>query len=251
MFGVIPCTLAEAEEDRRDRHICGLFESYSPALSEVDHSKHLDAVQDQGSTSSCVGQWFSSAIYLAGQAQGKPVPRPSVRWSYAVARYTASPGLPLDDIGSNARLMCQGAERHGIVADSRLPFAPSKINEPPPFDADVAGADALFTGYYRADEDTDQLRIALEQGHFPGIAIEVHQDFVDWSSSDGVYDEPAGELRGYHEVTIVGYRPDAFLVLNSWGTNWGSGGFCWMSDRFLSSRYVFDRYVVTSSPIGR
>lgn len=250
MFGVIPCTLAEAEEDELHHHVRGLIGVSNYFASAVDHTKYLDFVPDQGATNSCVGQWHSSAIYLAGQAQGRPVPRPSRRWSYAVSRYMATPGV-LVDMGCSARLMCLGTERHGIIAESRLPFAPSEINEPPPFDADIAGADALFTGYFRADADTDQLRAALEKGQFPGIAIATYQNFVDWGADGTVYDEPAGEFRGYHMLTLCGYRPGAFLVLNSWGSGWGAGGLCWMSDRFIRSRYTFDRYIVTAAPPSR
>ncbi len=249
-LGCIPCSLEEAETDRLQRHVIGLIGTSSYTALSVDHTHLLDSVRDQGSTSSCVGQWFSNAIYLAGQAQGNPVARPSVRWSYAVSRYLGSPGQ-LVDFGTSPRLMCEGAERHGIVAESRLPFDAARIDEPPPFDADVAGADALFTGYYRADADTDQLRRALELGQFPGIAISVHQSFVDWDNNGSVYDEPMGAFSGYHMVTLAGYRPGAFLVLNSWGAGWGEGGLCWMSDRFIRSQYTFDRYVVTAAPASR
>jgi len=250
MFGVIPCTLAEAEEDELDRGLYGLVGSAESPPYRVDHTRYLDTVNDQKWTNSCVGQWFSNAVYLAGQAQGKPVARPSARWAYTVARYLRNPGADLLDLGSSARLMCEGAAKHGIVADSRLPFVPADINEPPPFDADVAGGDALFTGYYRAGADAELLKRALCLGHFPGVAIAVHQNFVDWAT-DGVYSEPLGAFRGYHMLTLVGYRPGAFRVLNSWGTSWGDGGFCWMSDYFITSQYAFDRYVVTAAPASR
>lgn len=248
-LGCIPCTAEEAAEDCVRRHVGQLIGGARASASHVDHSHLLDFVPDQSTTMSCVGQWHSSAIYLAGQAQGLPVPRPSRRWSYLVARYRSSPGL-LVDAGSSVRQMCEGTAEHGIVSEERLPFEPHRINEPPPFDADLAGDDALFTGFYRADASAEQLRRALELGQFPGIAIQVYQNFFD--HREGVYDDIAGAYSGgAHMLTLVGYRPGAFLVLNSWGEGWGEDGFCWMSERFVESRHAFDRYVVTAAPISR
>lgn len=255
-YGAIRVSEQDAAHDAEHHHIGVLLGTIGSLPSSVDHTPLLDRVLDQGPTNSCVAHWFTTAIYLAGQANGKPVPRPSVRWSYTVARYTDQPGAALVDLGSSARLMCLGSQTHGIVADTRLPFDPSQIDEPPPFDADLAGADALFTGYYRADAVAEQLQSALAQGHFPGIAIDVYSNFESWGATPAAYDQPSGDFKGRHMLTLVGYRTEAddvadFLVLNSWGLGWGNGGLCWMSSAFIESVNVFDRYIVTAAPSSR
>lgn len=250
-FGAIPDRLADAEADGRSKHVGRLIGASASFPDRVDHSKHIDAVPNQGATNSCVGWFVSSAIYLAGQISGRPVPRPSAKWSYDVARYIDSPGL-LIDAGCRPRSMMLGLARHGIVAESRVPFGgPATINQPPPFDADLAGADALFEDYYKVDGDVPTLlRMALAAGHVPGFAMAVHESFVELARG-AVYDEPEGAELGRHMVTLVGYRPGAFLLLNSWSEHWADGGLCWISDRFVTSSYVSDRYVVTAAPIGR
>lgn len=250
-YGAIADRLADVEFDNRQRHVAGLVGRSSEFPSERDWSPLLDHVLDQGQTSACVAHWFSSALYLAGQASGHPVPRPSRRWSYAVARYTDTPGELVDE-GCRPRACVLGATKHGIVAETRLPWDPGAVDEPPPLDADTAGQEALFTGYYRADagDVPTLLRLALYKGHFPGLSMAVHQAFEDLDGRE-VYDEPSGEELGRHMVTLVAYRPGAFRILNSWGTSWADSGFCWVSDRFVASHYVSDRYVVTCAPLGR
>lgn len=250
-FGAIPDRLEDAEHDARHRHIAGLIGRDAGVLSAaIDWTDHLDRIPDQGASSSCVGQAMSTAIYLAGQALRAPVPRPSAAWSYAVARYYDTPGV-LVDVGCRPRSAVLGALRHGIVAESRVPFDPAAVNVAPPLDADVAGADALFTGYYRVAGDVPLLlRMALEKGHVPMLSMVVHESFQDLGRG-ATYAEPEGTELGRHMVAIAGYRPGSFCLVNSWGTGWADGGTCWIADRFIASSYVQDVYVVTAAPASR
>jgi hypothetical protein len=58
---------------------------------------------------------------------------------------------------------------------------------------------------------------------------------TDWTSgmfepaADGLV-TPTGEVEGGHCYLLLGYSPDddEFLFLNSWGENWGIGGYFWM-----------------------
>lgn len=47
----------------------------------------------------------------------------------------------------------------------------------------------------------------------------------------GVKQRRAGQPHGYHAMVIAGYddHRQAFLFMNSWGKNWGDGGYVWVS----------------------
>ena len=82
--------------------------------------------------------------------------------------------------------------------------------------------------------------------------IPVHPDFDNLSESNPVYDDDSGSYRGAHAVVIVGYedRRSAFKVTNSWGTDWGIGGYGWI-DYDASERLIWEIYVtedVVASP---
>src|SRR6266536_1588075 len=72
----------------------------------------------------------------------------------------------------------------------------------------------------------DTMKAAVAAGHICGLALLLPSNF-GWESSGSILPN------SYHEVAVVGYRPDAFLILNSWSANWGRGGFGWVPISFL------------------
>lgn len=252
-YGCIPDAPEHVAEDEAMRPLSALVRLAPSRRAKVSYRDRLDSVCDQGATSSCVGHALSTALYLAGQAQGQPIPRPSRRWLYDIARYRRRPGV-LEDTGSSGYTMASAAAENGIVAETRFPFDPALINEPPPFDLDIAGADALFTDWFRASDDPEELALALDRGHVPIVAIPVHTNFEQWTS-DEPYFELAGDFRGNHMLAVIGYDEHAthglvFEVVNSWGPTWCRGGFVRLAGHFLRRR-GFDRIVGRTVPVPR
>ena len=66
-----------------------------------------------------------------------------------------------------------------------------------------------------------------------------------------VYRHP-GRYLDWHAITVVGYdeRRQAFKVINSWGTNWASGGFGWIGyDAFRTE--ITNAYVMRVKPVHK
>ena len=76
---------------------------------------------------------------------------------------------------------------------------------------------------------------------------------VDYlTESNPVYDDDSGARRGAHAVVVVGYddQRSAFKIANSWGTDWGIGGYGWI-DYDASESLIWMAYVtedVVASP---
>jgi len=82
-------------------------------------------------------------------------------------------------------------------------------------------------------QSADQLKAAVSL-HPITVAFDVYNDFYYYKG--GVYEHVTGNLVGGHAVCIVGWddnppkykgkaQKPCFIVKNSWGTNWGEGGF--------------------------
>ncbi len=70
----------------------------------------------------------------------------------------------------------------------------------------------------------DEVVAALQDGPILG-KMTVYEDFKYYKS--GIYEHLSGKRLGGHSVSIMGYDLDEgyFIAKNSWGTQWGEGGY--------------------------
>lgn len=118
----------------------------------------------------------------------------------------------------------------------------------------VARADAqgAYAGVFadRLSGDPDEIAGEIARGRAVYAAFDIDGDA--WSSSSvaggTIPEHPHGS--GGHAVVLVAYQTTPggrfFLVHNSWGTDWGQGGYAWLSEanlrRNFSSAFLLDAY---------
>ncbi len=95
---------------------------------------------------------------------------------------------------------------------------------------------------------TDMLKIkkSLSEGNPVVISFVCPPSFSRAGSNWQPYESPLivnNNQHGRHAVCVIGYDDDlyggAFEIMNSWGTNWGNGGFTWVSyDVFRKFTYA-------------
>lgn len=83
--------------------------------------------------------------------------------------------------------------------------------------------------------DASSVELMIRAGRAPILGITLPESFFDlyapWLIPSG------GRIRGLHAVTCAGlgrHQGDRiFLIRNSWGVDWGDGGYAWLDDDFL------------------
>ena len=88
----------------------------------------------------------------------------------------------------------------------------------------------------------ETIKICLSGGYPVLMAFIMFNSFMDQSVREtGIVSvpmsNPLDQPIGGHEVLIVGYEPGYLLVLNSWGPEWGLGGFFKMPVEYLTASW--------------
>ncbi len=80
--------------------------------------------------------------------------------------------------------------------------------------------------------------IAAHVGIGQAAVLALKIDDAFWSPVNGVIDTPIGPPRALHAVlavTAATTPPTRVLVRNSWGPNWGVGGYSWLSSAYVAA----------------
>jgi hypothetical protein len=215
--------------DLRDRRYMPSVHTMPPAYKNPDRDI---PVLHQKETSACTGFALASVVHWLQAASGS-FERVSPFMIYSMARrYDEFPGSVADE-GSSLRGALKGWSRHGICHDKL--WKTLKMPPVPEDPRDDWWADAMrrpLGAYYRIDiKSVADMHVALNE---TGVLYASAICHAGWDEGDDV-ELPVGRIweipyrkaadsDGGHAFVIVGYTYDGFIIQNSWGTEWGTGG---------------------------
>lgn len=190
----------------------------------------LGPVMNQGNCGSCVA--FASVATLEGQTSisaGIPWLRPSYspQMLFGCGGGGCESGWMPDSAASFMK-------RTGITDEACMPYTSGSSGEDVDCSAQCSDSKARTTKISNYTTPTsyggsvDVVKKALKHG--PLITtLTVYADFVTYGG--GVYKHVTGSTLGGHAVSLVGFdnAKRAWLIRNSWGTEWGENGYGWIS----------------------
>merc|ERR1712146_434676 len=128
----------------------------------------------------------------------------------------------------------------GRVPGVHVPVRRRDVHDPAAQGVLRRGGEATATSYQRVFQTTRQMKACLAAG-FPFVfGFTVLSSFEsDEVAKTGVMPMPQDddECLGGHAVCCVGYDDEkqVFIVRNSWGDEWGDGGYFYMPYEYISN----------------
>jgi len=248
--------LIESNQIRQSKAHLGAVVSPTAALPTVSTSKV--AVAADGSIT------FTTKVVPVVLPAPPPAPTPTptpaklIQVSRLFEYYgtRAIEGTVGEDSGATIRDAIKCGAKFGVADEATWPYDVAKFTVNPSAAVWTAAASHLVTSYHSiADGDISTMKATLAMGYLVGFGFQVYEYFMSADMAKKAFLPLPGakeQLEGGHAVCLVGYddAKGAFLVRNSWGTNWGLGGYFWMAyDYVKNTRLASDFWVVQSSPV--
>jgi len=211
---------------------------YMPSLG-IPPDRHMKPklklpVLDQQKTNACTGFALASVVnFLLRRHRDPRTPPMSPYMLYSMARrYDEFPGATAD-VGSSLRGAMKGWYKHGACRNDLW----STLVMPPPTgktgdDWWLDAAQRPLGAYYRVDtRSVSDMHVALHEVGILYASVLYHEGWRapgGRGARDGAYrviqPRKIQADGGGHAFVIVGYTPEGFIIQNSWGASWGTGG---------------------------
>lgn len=212
--------------DFRDRMFEPTLVDVPVAVPLARHLRLKVPVLDQGEDGACTAFGLATVAHtlLRTRSSGPNRTQVSTRMLYDMARrYDEWRGESYS--GSSCRGAMKGWHRHGVCSEKLWPYTPGMRMEPY---TEARARDALSNplgAYLRVNhKDLVAMHAAFSEVGVLYASCGVHDDWLEPPKSGLIEWREQHEI-GYHAFAIVAYDADGFWLQNSWGKDWGRGGF--------------------------
>lgn len=213
-------------------------EDYQPhpvTRASIDLRQSFTPVKSQGSLGSCSAFAVTSVIeYMIRRLTGE-IRNMSEAFLYYNAREAV--GKQNENCGTSIYRIIKEAMTAGICDESHHQYDENNFSAAP---SDLAFAEAqkcLVVKAMNVKVETEAIKSAIADGHPVVISARIFDSFgsdragfVRMPSPDEI--SPREEFS--HAMVICGYSDDykVFVIRNSWGEDFGDGGYCYMPYRY-------------------
>lgn len=224
----------------------------------VDLRGRFNPIRNQGQQGSCVAFTLTSIYEYTIYRKTKEL----LDLSEAFLYYNARDIDPNDDVnintdvGSRSNCAIESLRDFGLPLEDKCPYNDKVYNQRPSDEAYEDAKKRLLIKALNVERKADIFKAALAEGYPIQGGFLLCDSFFSKASIDGYVPMPTeselsaamnpseGEVRrhGRHEMAIVGYsdKLQCFIVRNSWGTEWGDAGYCYLPYAYVEDQRMMD-----------
>jgi C1A family cysteine protease len=233
--------------DQRDLLYAAPMAVMQQLPTSVDLRNQCPPVYDQGALGSCTANCLAGAYQYDLRKQKKTDFMPSRLFIYYNERVLIN--TVNSDSGAYIRDGIKTMNNEGVCPETDWPYDISKFTKKPSAACYRKASKCQIRSYQRLVNTLDQLKGCLAEGYPFVFGFTVYESFMTQQvAQTGIMPMPQqGEkTRGGHAVLAVGYddSKNAFIVRNSWNTNWGIKGYFYMPYAYMTSNLCSDFWTI-------
>lgn len=205
------------------------------STSNIDLRKtgFFPPIYNQGHTQSCIGAALAAVLeFERRKEQKRPDFDPSRLFIYYNTRIIEKDTEK--DEGGELRNGMKSLQDYGAASEIAWPFVENKVLEKP---SPVAYEEAKYSfikKYMRIPTELKAVLAVLSRNMPIAFGISCFENFdTAKTAENGIIPMPAGKHKGDHAMTIVGYNGTHFICRNSWGSEWGDNGYCYIPTDYM------------------
>ena len=158
-------------------------------------------------------------------------------------------GNEKSDSGATYRSCYKALAKFGFCDEKLWEYDTTKYKDEPSKECYDKSNTTLIKKYQSLIPSIYAIEYALSQNKIVCIGVMIYDNFNDYNKSDFIIPFPCcGGALGGHAMAICGYDhiKRLFKIVNSWGYEWGDGGFAYMRyEHVLSSEHCFDFWCIS------
>jgi C1A family cysteine protease len=237
-----------------------MYAAPTPVMQNIpasaDLTKACPPVYDQGQLGSCTANAIAAAFQFDEMKQKEPnACAPSRLFIYYGER--AMEGTVNEDSGAQIRDGIKVVASNGVCPETEWPYNIGKFTQKPSQKCFTDAKKYQAVTYQRLIQDQNTMKGCIAEGYPFVFGITVYQSMMGNDvAKTGVVPMPTTQEKvlGGHAILCVGFDDSTqrFKFRNSWGANWGDGGYgyvpyAYLTDQNLASDFWTIRAVTNGS----
>lgn len=246
--------LKQDKPDSRDKILKYVGFKNIKLPSSIDTRPDNPPIQNQQDIGSCAANSGAGEMsYMVYKATGKFVDFSRMAL-YNLARM--NDGNFQEDAGTYLRTIIKILAKYGIPPESAFQYTKDNLFIEPSQEVLALAEKYQALSYYRIlNGNVLLVKQALASGYDVIFGATLYESFEsEATAKTGIIampDEKQETIVGGHATRIVGYDDSKqwFIDANSWGTEWGDKGYCYMPYDFFR-KYASDVWAITKTETG-
>ena len=230
--------------DHRDKLYSSIAAPPKKLPSKVDLRAGCSPVEDQGALGSCTANALVGNLEFLEKKAGHTVTDLSRLFIYYNER--AMEGTINEDAGAAIRDGIKSLVKLGVCNEKNWQYIITKFQQKPSAACYKQASDHQVNSYHRI-LSLQEMQQCLAEGYPFVFGFTVYTAFESASvAKSGRLNlpKPSEKVLGGHAVCAVGYDDSTkrVLVRNSWGADWGKGGYFTMPYAYISDNNLADDF---------